>query len=270
MKSQMKTRYIGSEERWIEFWSTLLKLSVFDIELKKYTEEIGEINKLIADVKFILEMVMEKRKDYLRYVEAYPIIVPESFKHIWLSGSVDILEIINNFIVGYRDNFEVKNETHYFKLFINPKRVIKFSEIPKYRKNFEELYDIYPFMKERQNNYETKEFDFPQPKDFYIYPNDEYINPLSLKRASVDNMFLICEGEIDVNGGALFMFADEPFSDGECEVGIYSYSEAYWNRYQTLPEKFLFSLAYIFFDAKEVYSVDSLLKVNDVFKLLYK
>lgn len=271
MKSQIMTRYIGSEKCWYEFWNTLLNSSVLYLGLQKYVapENSTEVSFLLSEVMTSLEMAGEKRKIYLNYTEAYPFKLPSSFIDMWFSGSIDILEMIYNFIAGYRDEFKVVNKNHYFKLFLNPDKIIRFIEIEKCNSEFEFLSDAKCFIQERQNSYEIGEFDFPKEKDFYVYPHDEYVNPLALKKISVDNMFLICEGEIDVNGGAMFMFADEAFLDGEYEVGVYSYSEASWERYKTIPEPFLFELAYIIFDA-EVHCVDDLLKVNEVFKLLYK
>lgn len=267
MKSQIKTRYIGNSVGWIEFWESLGALSSYSPILDFISEE-HDRKFLEHQLQMIDKDMREKREFYQQKIIDYGFKISPSFSDMWLSGSVDKFETIYNFISGYRDCFEVNKLQYYFKLFLNPKNIFRFENTSQHRDEFEELYSVFPFILEKQD---WSEIDrpFPTPQDFYTYPNDGYLNPLALQQKSVASMFLICEGEIEVNGGALFMFADEPFADGEYEIGIYSYGEATWQRYQTIPEPFLYTLAYVLFEA-EVHSVDDLLKVNDVFKLLYK
>lgn len=103
-----------------------------------------------------------------------------------------------------------------------------------------------------------------------------FINILMMKRLTLSllnsksmyEMYILLDGWIEVDGGALFMIADESFINNEFEVGVLSYSEASWQRYQTIPEPFLYTLAYMLFGV-EVYSIDELLHYP-IFQLLYK
>ena len=117
-------------------------------------------------------------------------------------------------------------------------------------------------MVNRQNSCETSFYE----KNFYKYPHDEAINPITLNSRSMYEMYILLDGWIEVDGGALFMIADELFLNNEFEVGVLSYSEASWQRYQTIPEPFLYTLAYILFGV-EVYSIDELLRYP-IFQLL--
>ena len=264
MKNELHTRYIGSSERWLQFWQRFLANTPYFHEFF----DIEDAQLLISSIKKVLSMVRDKQNFYQQQIEAYPFDIPASFKDMWLSGTVDIFEIIFNFFAGYRDEFKVLNQLLYFKLFLSPHNVKKFHDFSEtVRRGNNQLDKLrIEIMLERQKM--SIEERVCSPLNFYKYPHDEAILPIALDSQSISDMYILVDGEIEVDGGALFMFATEPFADGEYEVGVWSDSESSWQRYQTMPEPFLYTLAYLAFEASG-YSLDDLIQVNDVFKILY-
>lgn len=262
MKNNLKTRYIGNTEKWTIFWNEVIQsqqlCNFFGLDDGLLLNT--EISKILADVDKNTEFYQHK-------IEAYPFKLQQSFRDMWLSGTVDIFEVIFRFFQGYREPFERCNDLHYFKMFLNPQYIYTFQQLSQ---NIELLDGLGLDEFFLENMIERQEYDInPQEMaNFYHYPPDEYTLPIAMNTQSMHAMYLVLDGEIDVDGGALFIFADESFADGEYEVGELSYSESTWIRYPTMPESFLFTLSYLLFK-KDVTCLDDLLK-NRIFELLYK
>ncbi len=263
MKDKLSTRYIGNVESWSDFWRQVVGCGKF---YNFFGQEDGQ--NLIVEINKILANISLNQDFYKSKIKAYPFEVPNSFKDLWLSGTIDIFEIIFSYFEGYNNEFQPKKGVYYFKLFLNPEYVEQFKNLLKKKKNIfpnsRLQYSMLEEMVNRQNSCETGFYE----KNFYKYPHDEAINPITLNSRSMYEMYILLDGWIEVDGGALFMIADESFLNNEFEVGVLSYSEASWQRYQTIPEPFLYTLAYILFGV-EVYSIDELLRYP-IFQLLYE
>ena len=267
MKNSLNTRYIGCAKNWMDFWKVIIHNQKF------YTFfDDEDAQQLVTEIQSILARIDANYDLYNTKVKQYPFKIPQSFKDMWLSGTIDIFETIFNYFEGYRDEFIATESDRYFKLFLNPEYVKNFNFFLQQRNflNPTHGFDNYIFesMLEMQDRQSSSEVD-AYKENFYQYPPDEYVNPIALSTQSMMDMFLLAEGSIEVDGGALFILADEPFLDKEFEVGVFSYSEASWIRYQTIPEPFLYTLAYIAFE-REVHSVDDLLNAHSAFHLLYR
>lgn len=264
MKDKLNTRYIGNTEKWIDFWLYIAKTQSFN---GFFGFEEGQ--RLLIEINKNLSSILVNYHLYQYKIEAYPFEIPNSFKDMWLSGTVDIFENIFNYFEGYQDDFKPNKGNRYFKLFLNPEYVQRFQSLIEKKGAIFSNSAFQDYMLEtmidRQNSSEGN----VSKENFYRYPHDEATCPIALTSKSMYEMYILVDGWIEVDGGALFMFTDQSFADNEFEVGIWSYSEASWQRYQTMPEPFLYKLAYILFEA-EVHSVNDLLKVDSVFQLLYK
>jgi len=112
MKDKLSTRYIGNVESWSDFWRQVVGEGGF---YNFFGQEDGQ--NLIIEINKILANISLNQSFYKSKIKAYPFEVPNSFKDLWLSGTIDILEIIFSYFEGYNDEFQPKKGVYYFNFF---------------------------------------------------------------------------------------------------------------------------------------------------------
>ena len=130
MKDKLSTRYIGNVESWSDFWRQVVGCGRF---YNFFGQEDGQ--NLIVEINKILANISLNQDFYKSKIKAYPFEVPNSFKDLWLSGTIDIFEIIFSYFEGYNNEFQPKKGVYYFKLFLNPEYVEQFKNLLKKKKN---------------------------------------------------------------------------------------------------------------------------------------
>ena len=130
MKDKLSTRYIGNVESWSDFWRQVVGCGKF---YNFFGQEDGQ--NLIVEINKILANISLNQDFYKSKIKAYPFEVPNSFKDLWLSGTIDIFEIIFSYFEGYNNEFQPKKGVYYFKLFLNPEYVEQFKNLLKKKKN---------------------------------------------------------------------------------------------------------------------------------------
>ena len=261
MKSKKKSGYIGSVDRWTSFFRSLVGLKKYG-RLSEFFDS-DAIEKLESMVCGILDLAESNRIYYLKQIDEYPFNLPPSFKDLWISGGVDIFEVLFSYLNGYRDVAFIPSKTvMYGREFYSPKSVFKYRDVNRkpsgnYLKSFKSI------LEERMASYEEK-----PPVDYFTYPHDEYRNPPAQSFRELVDGYLIANGEMEVNGSFVLMYADDRFADDECEVAIISVSECSVMRYRSIAELLMLHLAHLLWGG-EAHSQEDLLRIDEKFKLIF-
>ena len=82
-------------------------------------------------------------------------------------------------------------------------------------------------------SYMEEIFEDESSQEYYLYPNDEY-GLVAPSLDSIKRMYLIAEGEVEVNGSLIFINTDSYVRNKEYEVALLSISESTVKRYPNI------------------------------------
>lgn len=261
MKSQIDSGYIGNEVKWIEFFKDIIQINKNQNILEYLDAQSAE--NMISVINNILNNHQNKRNFYLNQVSEYPFNIPQSLRDIWLSGCIDIFEVIMSYINGFPiQKISKSNGLKYYKNFLYPKNVFKYKDSPKI-KDFPLDTSYKEFLEEK--------FAYTDIHEYFEYPNDEFSSLPAYSKETLLDSFVIAEGDgLEVDGGIVLMYSDINFQPSEHEVALLSLSESSVRRYQSLAELLLINVINPLFFDTEAHSRQDLIKVNSSYKILLK
>ena len=178
---------------------------------------------------------------------------PQSYKDLWLSGMIDVMEII---LAPWRYESATIEAPTYVE-FIAPNNIPIYSEVE------EGESDQVDFIKEWMDEW----MESTLGREYFEYPNDGYAKP-AISKEAINSSYVIADGEIIMNGTVVLMYPEVEFKDGEMEVVLFQISESTKNRYRSFAELVFIEFSYNFMKG-EFYTKNDLLKADSRFSLIF-
>ena len=225
--------YIGSIDTWLSLMMELSQVERHRSLLDFFDED--ELSELKTDILKIIDNFNANRGRYESLISKYPFKLTKAFSDLWLSGMVDFIEVFIRLKYRHKNGFQPKDSSHYGEVFYLPCKVFD------YKKScgiYEKLTNARSYMEEI--------FEDESSQEYYLYPNDEY-GLVAPSLDSLERMYLIAEGEVEVNGSLIFINTDSYVRNKEYEVALWSISESTVKRYPNIAEMVMQEIVYTYF-----------------------